>query len=207
MNSNGYYMPTEAQSINTEYDHHFSVIGTFEKISKYAEDNEVIVPTRKTTASAGYDFYCAEDTVIPPLSDIMDSFIGQIPSEMKGQKNYTLDDMALLTKKLGKKVTLVPTGIKCKIPTNCYLQLSARSSLPLKHWLIVANSVGIIDADYYNNPDNEGHIYFQLINLSPVPILIKKGDCFGQGIILPYFVTSNDETTEKRVGGFGSTSN
>ena len=56
-----------------------------------------------------------------------------------------------------------------------YLQLQVRSSLPLKHWLILANGVGIIDRDYYNNPDNEGHIYFQLINLF-LCILQIEGD-------------------------------
>lgn len=63
----------------------------------------------------------------------------------------------------------------------------------------------IIDADYYNNPDNEGHIYFQLINLSPVPIMLKKGDCIGQGIIKHYLTTDNDNAEGERLGGFGST--
>lgn len=63
------------------------------------------------------------------------------------------------------------------------------------------------NTDYYNNPDNEGHIYFQLINFSPFPILIKKGDCFGQGILLPYNTCANeDKVTATREGGFGSTS-
>ena len=79
--------------------------------------------------------------------------------------------------------------------------------MPLKHWLIVANGVGVIDADYYNNSDNEGHIYFQLINLSPWDIVIEKGDCFGQGIILPYETTSDDDNNDViRSGGLGSTS-
>ena len=69
----------------------------------------------------------------------------------------------------------------------------------------MANSVGIIDGDYYNNPDNEGHIYFQFINLSPIPIQLKKGDCIGQGIIKPYLKTEADNTTASREGGFGST--
>jgi dUTP pyrophosphatase len=75
--------------------------------------------------------------------------------------------------------TLVPTGIKCQLEPHTYLELSARSSLPLNHWLILANSVGIIDADYYNNPDNEGEIFFQLINLSPFDIKIQKGEAIG----------------------------
>jgi len=65
--------------------------------------------------------------------------------------------------------------------------------------------VGIIDADYYNNPDNEGEIFFQIINLSPVPIYLKAGDRIGQGIIHKYEKTVDDEVTETRTGGFGST--
>lgn len=65
----------------------------------------------------------------------------------------------------------------------------------------------IIDSDYYNNPDNEGHIYFQLINLSPYAISLKKGDRIGQGIIHKYITTENDEATGERTGGFGSTTN
>ena len=64
----------------------------------------------------------------------------------------------------------------------------------------------IIDSDYYNNPDNEGEIYFQLINLSPYDILIQEGEAIGQGIIKPYLVAEGDGATGARVGGFGSTS-
>lgn len=192
----------------------------FEKISKYKDDEGIIIPYRKTADSAGYDFYCAEDTVIFPAVDIGADFLAKLSnkisanSENKEQaltewlnknKYLTLDEMAALNKEFNTKVNLVPTGIKCYLPHGYYLQLSVRSSLPLKHWLIMANSIGVIDADYYNNPDNEGHIYFQLINLGQYPIIIKKGDCFGQGIILPYNMTNEDNTTAARVGGFGST--
>jgi dUTP pyrophosphatase len=90
---------------------------------------------------------------------------------------------------------------------NTYLELSVRSSTPLKYWLFMANSVGIIDADYYNNIDNEGEIFFQLINLSPYPIKLCKGDIIGQGIIKPYLTTEEDQATGVRTGGFGSTGN
>lgn len=69
----------------------------------------------------------------------------------------------------------------------------------------MANSVGIIDADYYNNPDNEGEIFFQLINLSPVKIELKRGDIIGQGIIKQYLTTEDDMAAGERIGGFGST--
>lgn len=113
--------------------------------------------------------------------------------------------MAALTKTAKAKPTLVPTGIKCELEEGTYLELSVRSSCPLKYWLVLANGIGIIDSDYYNNEDNEGHIYFQMINFSPFPIHLKKNDCLGQGIIKPYLLTTDDSANGKRKGGFGST--
>ena len=63
----------------------------------------------------------------------------------------------------------------------------------------------IIDADYYNNPDNEGEIFFQIINLSPYDIIIQKGEAIGQGIIKNYLITQDDDASGERLGGFGST--
>lgn len=194
-----------------------NIDATFEKISKYADDELVIVPSRKTAQSAGYDFCAAEDIIIPPFVEMMeDAMIADMEDRkvkehyadvkefMEKEYPYTLDRIAAISKKFDAKVALVPTGVKCKIPDGYFLQLSVRSSLPLKHWLILGNGVGIIDADYYNNPDNEGHIYFQIINLLPVPIKIQKGECFGQGILMEYH-TAGDNVTTTREGGFGST--
>jgi dUTPase len=85
------------------------------------------------------------------------------------------------------------------------LAITVRSSCPLKNWLILANSTGIIDADYCDNPDNEGEIFFQLINLSPFDIQLRAGDRIGQGIIMPYIKTCDDVADGVRVGGLGST--
>lgn len=174
----------------------------FEIISSYT-DKDIHIPTRATHAAAGYDFEVAEDIVIPSYQKQFDKMLAYAdPAYVQ-----TLDKIAAITKATNAKPTLVPTGIKCQLANDCYLELSVRSSTPLKHWLILANSVGIIDGDYYNNPDNEGHIYFQLINLSPFDILLKKGDKIGQGIIKKYEVTDDDYKYKKqdRVGGFGST--
>lgn len=65
----------------------------------------------------------------------------------------------------------------------------------------------IIDSDYYNNPDNEGHIFFQLVNISPFYIQLKKGDRIGQGIIHKYITVEDDAAAGTREGGFGSTNN
>ena len=175
----------------------------FEKISKYSEI-DINLPVRKTEGSAGFDFEVAEDIIIPSIKKHWSNIENYAPAY---GCVYTLDEMADITKKLGAKPTLVPTGVKCELNSDTYLELSVRSSCPLKYWLIMANGVGIIDADYYNNPDNEGHIFFQIINLSPLDIQLKKGDIIGQGIIKPYFVTDDDYASGKRQGGFGSTSN
>lgn len=169
----------------------------FEQVSKYPD---AVLPTRKTAKSAGYDFTVAEDIIVPSYQRLLDKF-------PKHQINLvSLEGMAGITKNLKIKPTLVPTGIKCELDDNTYLELSVRSSCPLKYWLILANGVGIIDADYYNNPDNEGHIYFQMINLSPFDIQLHKGDVIGQGIIKPYLTTDDDNASGERFGGFGSTS-
>ena len=118
---------------------------------------------------------------------------------------YTLDELAKLTKATKCKPTLVSTGLKCKMEDNEYLQIVARSSTPLKYWLIVANAPGIVDADYYNNPDNEGEIFIQVINLSPFAIKLKKGDKIAQGIVSRYYTVEDDVRNGERTGGFGST--
>lgn len=188
----------------------------FERISKYKDDETIILPHRKTKASAGYDFYVAEDTVVPSyVGWTLTKFENEIVKDLRNAydnfedatKNmpYDLSMTADIIKQYKRKITLVPTGVKAKMPEDYYLQLSVRSSLSLKHWLVLGNGVGIIDADYYNNPDNEGHIYFQLINLLPFDILLKKGDCIGQGIFIPYGIVNDDKAEATRTGGFGST--
>lgn len=187
----------------------------FEKISKYADDKNIIVPFRKTANSAGYDFYAAEDVILEPAmgDEMIDRLATKVAEKFGNMEEvskalpFDLNTVAAIVKEANAKIPLIPTGIKCKIPDGYYLELSVRSSTPLKHWLILGNSIGVIDSDYYNNPDNEGHIYFQLINMLPFPVKISKGDCFGQGILKEYHKTSDDEGNENaREGGFGSTS-
>ena len=175
----------------------------FEKVSKYA-DVDLAMPVRKTSQSAGYDMVAAEDYVIPSLPLMCEEAKLLWPVEV--DEYVSLEQMADFTKKIGFKPTLVSTGMKCKLDPGSWLQLSVRSSSPLKYWLMLGNGIGIIDADYYNNPDNEGEIFFQIYNLSPFNIQIKKGDAIGQATILPYGITSDDIVMGERTGGFGSTS-
>ena len=174
----------------------------FEICSKYA-DADLILPIRKTTSSAGYDFQIAVDTLVPSYIQELNRVYGQCYQVRK--ELMDLSRISDITKSKDFRPTLVPTGIKCEMPADMYLELSVRSSCPLKHWLILANGVGIIDSDYYNNPDNEGEIFFQMINLSPFDIILHKGDTIGQGIFKKYYVTDDDIAEGLRTGGFGST--
>jgi dUTP pyrophosphatase len=175
----------------------------FEKVSKYA-DADIAMPVRKTAQSAGYDMVAAEDYVIPSLWQMIPEVKELWP--VADDEFVSMEMMAQFTKQTGFKPTLVSTGMKCKLDPGTWLQLSVRSSSPLKYWLMMGNSIGVIDADYYNNPDNEGEIFFQIYNLSPFNIQIKKGEAIGQAIILPYGVTEDDVAGGERTGGFGSTS-
>jgi dUTP pyrophosphatase len=102
---------------------------------------------------------------------------------------------------------LIPTGIKVQLDADKVLDVYPRSSLGTKHDTMMANTVGIIDSDYYNNEDNEGHILIMLKNTSDHILNIPQGDRFCQGIITQYFTVEGDEIGQgaKRVGGIGST--
>lgn len=103
-----------------------------------------------------------------------------------------------------KETIKMPTGIRCKMDEDIVLMIYPRSSLGFKYRLILDNTVGIIDSDYYNS-DNEGHIFIKFTNLGDKVLEIKKGDGIAQGIFLPYFITTDDEVNSKRNGGIGST--
>ncbi len=106
----------------------------------------------------------------------------------------------------GQKPTLVKTGLKAYMENDEYLMLCNRSSNPFKKGLVMANSIGIIDADYYGNPDNDGAFMFAFYNFFDHDVEIKKGDVIGQAIFQKYGVVDNDVAEGMRIGGFGSTS-
>lgn len=105
------------------------------------------------------------------------------------------------------EIKIVKTGVKAKFPEDLQLKLYNRSSNAKKKGLILANGVGIVDADYYNNPDNEGEIGFMFWNITDKYVSIDAGDKLGQGIFEKYY-TVTDESIEglaTRMGGWGST--
>lgn len=161
----------------------------FEIVSKYT-NTEISLPKRATNSSAGYDFQAAKDMIIPSLWKLADA----------DKENKREDRSSILPS------ILVPTGIKAYMPANEYLMLVNRSSNPLKHNLALPNGIGIIDSDYYDNPNNEGEIFVQLINYGLEDYTVKKGERIAQGIFSPYYTIEEEEKiSAKRSGGFGST--
>lgn len=140
----------------------------FKELNSY---QDIKLPKRATTGSAGYDFYLPFDLMLKP--------------------NETI---------------LIPTGIRCKMNPNYVLMIFPRSSLGFKYRIMLDNTVGIIDSDYYNAL-NEGHIMIKITNntLENKTLELKKGDAFAQGIFMIYGKTCDDETNDVRTGGFGST--
>lgn len=147
--------------------------------------NQIQLPKRATAGSAGCDFFSPSNLTIYP----------------NGAQRFNENPFKILTGEIK-----IPTGIRCWIEDGWVLQIYPRSSLGFKYGLHLANTVGIIDSDYYNS-NNEGHIFVKLINDSSIrkPVLIETGQAFCQGIFTPYGITYNDNVQEVRNGGLGST--
>ena len=172
----------------------------FEVVKKYQEQ-EINLPRRQTLASAGYDIEAAEDITIPSIWRL--NFVRIFRLIRNGhqlyERDYEMADQIL-------KPLLVPTGLKAYMPEDEVLILANRSSNTFKRNLALPNGIGVIDADYYNNPNNEGEIFVQMINYGVRPLHIKKGDRIAQGIFIKYLKTDDDDPiSRKRVSGFGST--
>ena len=177
------------------------------EIAKGFEDKGVNLPKRSTANAAGYDFEAVEDVVIKPTLENYDAIqgINYIIDEYNAGKVKDLhSEIKNYVDEFGVKPVLVNTGVKAKFPTDIALYLYNRSSNP-KKGLILANGVGVVDADYYGNSNNDGHIMFAFFNLGCESVTIKKGDRIGQGVFQQFFVTDDDDATGERVGGYGST--
>ena len=173
----------------------------FEIIKEYA-DKDITIPTRATEKSAGYDIYAAEDCVIP-------SYLRKLfaCSAFDNSQPYNLNNHAEMVIKDDLKPVMVKTGIKAQLQWNEELELRSRSSISTKNLLMLANGVGTIDADYYNNEANEGHIMIPLLNFSPYDVKISKGERIAQALIKEYKTTEDDAASGIREGGFGSSGN
>lgn len=161
-------------------------------VVKRLKNEDVKLPERSTEDSAGYDFFAIEDVEIkpslvisiPPTALFFGTFNPQIHLE---------------------KPVLIRTGIKAKMPKGEGLFLYNRSSNPNNRNLILANGVGVVDNDYFENEKNDGEIAFAFYNMGAEPIVIHKGDKIGQGVFEEYKTVDNDKAQGIRKGGFGST--
>ena len=145
-----------------------------------------------------------ENTPLPIIQKIYDDII--LPKRAtKGSAGY---DFFMIDADVIKsnQTLLIPTGIRCKMEPGWVLNIYPRSSLGFKYRLQLDNTVGIIDSDYYYS-DNEGHIFIKITSDAKTEkeLLLKKGMAFAQGIFLEYGITYDDDVTEERNGGFGST--
>lgn len=100
---------------------------------------------------------------------------------------------------------IIPTGIRVLMNNDEFLAIYIRSSLGYKYNVRMCNQVGIIDADYYNNIDNEGHIFIKIKNEGDNIVKLKKNDRYVQGIFQKYYLVDSDTTNGTRRGGIGST--
>ena len=103
------------------------------------------------------------------------------------------------------EIKLIPTGVKAYMQANEVLYLYDRSSNPRKKGLVLINSVGVIDGDYYGNSANEGHIYAQMKNITSETVVVAAGERIVQAVFAPFLLADGDVATGQRTGGFGST--
>ena len=154
------------------------------------ENKGVVLPERSTKYSAGYDFRAVEDTIIPSIWQL-------------AFKHFT-NVLTGGTEKVSIAPTKVHTGVKAYMENDEYLKVVSRSSNS-KLGLIMPHSLGIVDRDYVDNPQNDGEIMCVFWNFGFIPRVVQKGDRVAQGIFTKYLLTDDDNATGVRTGGLGST--
>lgn len=172
------------------------------------------MPEYATSISAGADFKAAEDVIVPSMwgqvfksgfADTTRTLTNSI-KELFGDKGASLiGSVDENEAKRSMQPTIIHTGIKACMEDDEVLYLYNRSSGPRKLGLVLANSVGVVDADYYNNTDNDGEIMFMYYNFFPFDIRIKKGDKIGQGVFQKFLRAEGAKIGGCRTGGIGST--
>lgn len=153
------------------------------------ENKGVVLPERSTEYSAGYDFRAIEDTIVPSIWQL-------------AFKHFT-NVLTGCTEKVSIAPTKVHTGVKAYMEDDEYLKVVSRSSNS-KLGLTMPHSLGIVDRDYVNNPQNDGEIMCVFWNFWFISRVIQKGDRVAQGIFTKYLLTDDDNATGERLGGWGS---
>lgn len=139
--------------------------------------DDAILPTRGTRKSAGYDFY--------------------IPKVNGKDVTYNINPGEIIK---------IKSDVAAFMGENEVLCIHIRSSVGIKKNCSLPNCTGIIDSDYYMNPDNKGNIILAIRNDGTEPVTFKSGDKIAQGIFMNYLTADNDKVlSEERLGGVGST--
>ena len=130
---------------------------------------------------------------------------GILPSRAtKNSAGYDFYVPADVVIKAGEKVG-IPTYICAYMQPDEYLAIHIRSSMAIKRGLELVNQTGIVDSDYYHNPDNNGHIIIWVKNTNEADLKLKAGERIAQGIFNKYLKVDDDNVDASRTGGFGST--
>lgn len=170
-------------------------VGKFEKISTEQWKNDTTSLFGNNEFSETFQIYA-----LNALKDII-----KIPTRAtKGSAGYDIVTPVKIHLEPNQSMK-VPTGLKCKVDNGWFLGIFPKSGLGFKFSLRLGNSIGVIDEDYYNNENNEGHIWVKIQNDGDKVIDLDEGKAFCQGIFLPYGITYDDETDGERKGGLGST--
>ena len=114
-----------------------------------------------------------------------------------GYDIYLLDDIVIEPNQTLK----IPTGVKAYFEKDEVLLFIVRSSMGFKYNIRLCNQVGVIDADYYNNKNNEGHMWIRIQNESDQVVEFKKGSAIVQGIFIKYLTTDSDRNSNKEREG------
>ena len=140
------------------------------------------------------------------ISDDLELYENYVLPERHSSKSAGYDIRSLTDGIIKPGESMVfKTGLKVCMEDDDVLYIIGRSSLGYKYNVCLANNVGVIDADFYNNEDNEGHFSVKLINHGKDDFEVKIGDRIVQGIFHKYLVTESDKCNKKRTGGIGST--
>lgn len=161
------------------------------EVCKGYEDKALTLPKRQSKHAVAYDIHAPEDMVIP---SIWKAVFENVKKFLSGNTDY-----------VDIKPTAIFTGIKAYFGEDEVMIIANRSSGPSKFGLVMSNSLGIFECDYYSNPSNDGNIIFQYYNFFPTDLNIKKGDRIGQAYFQKFLVADNDEAEGIRQGGIGST--
>lgn len=147
-----------------------------------------------------------EEKIVPQFSET--KLPEYATKHSAGADFFCAEAVTIQPMELGNKPTLVHTGVKACMEENEVLLLFNRSGNPAKLGLVLANSVGVVDADYYGNTSNDGEIMFAFYNFSKEPVTLNVGDKLGQGVFTTFLHPDNANIREvERTGGFGHTGN